>query len=860
MVAATTSVSDYTALLNGNRWNGMMDTAGTPVVLSYAFLENYEVPSPDQYDPFGGVTGYFSFSEEQKTSFRLALDRIEAVSGVRFVEVDDPAYASISVMNSTGAQEAGWATIGGAWGDYSINGYLVMNDLTGDYAPGTPEFEVMLHELGHAMGFKHPFDGDPTLEPALDTTDHTVMSYTRAGTVKSDFQHLDVDALRFLYGTAMPADVTWSWSDTDGALQMSGSTGDDTLIGIDAPSIIHGESGNDTLWGRDAPDTLFGDDGNDTLDGGDGDDLLVGGTGNDVLNGNWGDDTLEGGPGDDTLNGFWGTDTAFYAQDVAGVTVTLDIADDGTPSGTATGADIGNDTLVDIENVVGGYGNDTLIGNGYSNVLEGGAGDDILDGGWNDDTASFAGAVQGVTVVLTDPASEPDGIAGGSASGADTGTDTLRNIENVIGGAGDDSITGNDRDNTFEGGHGNDILNGGGGIDTAIFTSALSPLTVDLAAGTASGAETGNDTLTGIENIIAGGGADRITGDAADNLLVGGNDDDVIYGGEGTDELYGDDPVFAEEGLMAEGMTAANLPSSGRGHDILHGGTGDDQLFGGLLGDWLFGESGNDTLHGEDGWDVMYGGAARDYLDGGAGRDNMHGGAGNDTLYGSGGNDTMRGDDGWDFLDGGFGDDRMWGGNLGDRMYGGDGNDFLYGDTGWDFLDGGAGRDHLNGNAGNDTVHGGDGNDSLYGEDGDDVLHGDNGWDVMFGGTGNDTMYGGLLGDLLRGEAGDDALHGESGWDLLDGGAGNDLLSGGSGNDIFVFSDGFGSDTITDFASGLDRIDLSGVSGITDWNDLTASHLTTGANCAVIIVDGANSIELSGITSTDQIQAMDFIF
>ncbi len=855
MVAATDTVSDYTALLSGNRWNGMLETAGTPVVISYAFLEDGEMPSPEDYDPFGGVTGYFSFSEEQKIFFRLALGQIEAVTGVRFVEVDDPAFASISIMNSTGATEAGWATIGGAWGDYSINGYLVMNDLLGlpgrSYAPGTPEYEIMLHELGHALGLKHPFADSPVLDPALDTTDHTLMSYVHSGGVKNSFQHLDIDALHFLYGTAMSSDVTWDWSDTDSLFRMTGGTGGDTLIGIDAPSIIHGNGGDDVLWGRDTPDTLFGDDGNDTLDGGDGNDLLAGGAGNDVLNGNWGDDTLEGGAGDDVLNGYWGEDTASYAQDTSGVTVALAIAADGTPSGTATGADAGNDTLIGIENIIGGRGNDSLTGNDYANMLEGGAGEDLLDGGWGIDTASFASALQGVAVTLTDPASEPDGIAGGSATGGDTGYDTLRNIENVVGGSGDDTIVGNSLANTLEGRAGNDVLNGGNGIDTAIYTSAFSPLVIDLAAGTASGADTGNDTLIGIENIIAGPGADRITGDDTDNLLVGGDDDDVILGGAGMDELHGDDSAPADSGLIANGLTATNQPFLTSGHDSLYGGTGDDRLFGGQLGDLLFGEEGNDSLYGEGGWDVMYGGSARDYLSGGAGRDNIHGGAGNDTLHGDDGNDIMRGDDGWDVLYGGLGDDQLWGGILGDSLYGEEGVDTLYGDAGWDFLDGGAGRDYLNGNTGNDTLHGGDGNDTLLGEDGDDTLYGDDGWDVMYGGAGNDILRGGQRGDLMDGGSGDDTLHGESGWDTL---------SGGAGNDIFVFADGFGIDVITDFEPGRDRIDLSGVTTIADWNDLRAMHFAVSESGNISIWNFADSIELVGITSLSQLQETDFIF
>jgi len=880
-------VSDYTALLSGNRWNGMIDTAGTPVVISYAFFEDGEVPTPEEYNPFGGVTGYFSFSEEQKASFRLATERIEAVSGVRFVEVDDPAYASISIMNSTGAVEAGWATIGGAWNDYSINGYLVLNGRTGDYAPGTMDFEVILHELGHAMGLKHPFEGTPTLDPALDTTEYTVMSYTQVGDVKTDFQELDVDAFRHLYGTAMPSDVTWTWSDADSLFRMDGGDGNDTLIGIDAPSVIHGNGGDDVLWGRDISDTLFGDDGNDALDGGDGDDMLSGGAGDDTLNGNWGDDTLEGGAGDDVLNGFWGTDTASYAQDTAGVTATLSIADDGTPSGTATGAAIGTDTLLDIENLVGGAGDDILTGNAYSNLLEGGAGNDTLDGGWGTDTVSFSGALEDIVVVLTDPSSEPDGIAGGSATGADIGMDTLRNIENITGGAGDDSITGNSLDNILDGGAGDDLLDGGKGTDTATYAEARSSITVDLGAGTAVGSDFGSDTLVNIENVTGGNGADRMTGDAADNVLIGGDGNDLIDGGDGNDEIHGDGLPDYADGVLDADLIATDIPYTGSGYDTVHGGAGIDFIYGGMLGDRLYGDEDNDTIYGEDGWDLIDGGTGRDYLDGGTGRDTISGGDGNDYVLGNSGddsldggdgsdivlggdgNDVMYGGDGYDNLQGGNDNDEMYGGLLGDYMLGGDGNDLLHGEDGWDTMLGEDGHDSMWGGTGRDVMYGGGGNDRMDGEASDDLMWGEDGWDTMRGGSGNDLMWGGWLGDTMYGDDGDDVLYGGSGWDFLTGGTGNDSLYGGSGRDVlsggadidtFVFYSGFGTDEIQDFTPGEDRINLANVTAITDWDDLVSAHLTVGDSGFVTIVDGADSIVLTGISSLSKLDATDFVF
>lgn len=137
-------------------------------------------------------------------------------------------------------------------------------------------------------------------------------------------------------------------------------------------------------------------------------------------------------------------------------------------------------------------------------------------------------------------------------------------------------------------------------------------------------------------------------------------------------------------------------------------------------------------------------------------------------------------------------------------------------------IEGSAGQDTLYGADGSDLLNTYAGNDLVYGFGGDDTVDAGYGFDTVYGGMGNDYIQGGFNGDQLYGEDGNDDLRGGNGLDLIVGGAGNDTirgakgtdtLTGGDGADVFVFEkeiDGvINVDTITDFVSGTDRIELS---------------------------------------------------
>ena len=152
-------------------------------------------------------------------------------------------------------------------------------------------------------------------------------------------------------------------------------------------------------------------------------------------------------------------------------------------------------------------------------------------------------------------------------------------------------------------------------------------------------------------------------------------------------------------------------------------------------------------------------------------------------IMGSSGRDDYNGTRGDDRYDGGFGDDQIGGGRGSDILVGNYGDDRLRGEDGDDDLDGGVGNDRVAGGFGDDLVAGGAGNDDVRGDDGSDELDG------------------GIGADKLDGGAGDDVLRG---------GFGDDILTGGRGADSFYFASASeGGDTIMDFASGLDVIELA---------------------------------------------------
>ncbi|MBN8629830.1 MAG: hypothetical protein J0L76_03125 [Rhodobacterales bacterium] len=665
----------------------------------------------------------------------------------------------------------------------------------------------------------------------------------------------------------------------------------------------------DSFAGSDFVDSVWGGAGNDTLSGRGGGDWLSGGAGNDQLFGGDGDDTLAGGAGVDRLDGGAGLDLVSYVDAAAGLRVDL------TTPAQNTG-DAKGDVLVGIEGlegssfadtlagtasanlilggngndqIFGRVGNDSLYGDEGDDTLSGGAGADRLEGGAGLDLASYAQA-RAIRVDLSEP-----GLSTGEALG-----DQFIGIEGLLGGTGNDTLSGDGQANLLIGGAGSDLLDGRMGEDTL-------------------SGDAGNDVLSGGDGsdmLDGGAGNDRLDGGAGDDLLLGGDGNDLILAGAGADRMDGgagiDTVSFAGwlEALVLD-LARPELNAGAAAGDVVVGvedviGTSlDDRIAGDALAnrlrgeagaDWLSGGAGNDLLYGGDGDDTLMGGSGADRLDGGLGRDRVsYADAAQGLKVDMASARQNTGDAKGDVLaaiedlEGSGFSDTLAGNSSANLILGGDGNDLLFGRAGNDSLYGGVGDDRLSGGAGADRLEGGDGFDlasyaearavkvdlaepglstgealgdqfvgieGLLGGTGNDTLSGDGQANLLIGGAGSDQLDGRVGADTLTGEAGNDMLAGGEGNDLLDGGAGNDRLDGGMGDDVltgglgvdtFVFSGG--ADLVTDFRDRQDKILLD----LHLW-DGPAPDVATLLSGAVVTSTGlqldfgaGNTLDIAGI-------------
>ena len=382
---------------------------------------------------------------------------------------------------------------------------------------------------------------------------------------------------------------------------------------------------------------------------------VTGGMGNDRLTGDGWDNTLIGGPGADVLDGgnaitgagadgdfgtaddvmTSGTDTASYAGSSAGVTIAfsentrrVNNRDVTTHDATGSGGDAEGDRLLNIDKVIGTAHNDTFIAS--KTIADG----QEFDGGEN--------AMDNPMTPMVDESKDSDTLSYASFNtavqiyAANHGVQLL-NIENLIGGSGDDLLYGNARPNKLEGGAGadqlfgeadNDMLIGGPGNDTLQGGLGIDMLNGGAGGDTLNGGAAGASLIDGRPfTAIAGGRADvdgmNPTSYSGDTVTYAGSNrgvtltlgDVVLAGPDGTFGGANAADDFAStattgQGGYAQGDTVQNVENiigsdhadrlgGGDYHNVLTGGKGDDTLTGGGAGDIFVFAPGDST--GEDG-------------------------------------------------------------------------------------------------------------------------------------------------------------------------------------------------------------------------------------------------------------------
>jgi Ca2+-binding RTX toxin-like protein len=793
-------------------WNG---ENGAPATVTYSFAD-------DPNRPFGVVlpdSEWEPFTEVQKSGIRTALSAWADASGLAFVEVPDN-FAMRDTINIRFHLEV--VDGGDGFAGYPPGGWVYLNQgalIGSDFAPGSYGFTVAIHEIGHAIGLKHPFEGAVQLPAAVNNSAYTVMSYNVAGPV-TGIGIYDRLAAQYIYGPdnlANGSAVALSWDTTWSAVRHTGTAANERIYGSNQDDIIVGAAGNDVLDGREGSDWLFGGDGDDTIRG--------------TLS--WFDQ--------DSIYGREGFDWLVLPDAASHGPLYIDVGFsyyDGGVVRENAGFGATYNRFVEIEGIVGTRHDDIFAGgrNWPSDVtfrfVGGGGNDRILGAGRLYNQADYRGSTAGIVARL-DVGTTTDGLGG---------TDTLDDVRNIAGSARfADRITGSDSfdrlygeggNDTLAGGLGGDTLDGGTGADSLVGGAGDDVHHVDSA---------GDRVLE-----VAGGGRDRVISTAAINLFA--EVEDLILGGA--------------RAINANGNALANAMTGNAAANLLNGGLGDD------------------TLAGAGGIDTLQGGGGNDRLDGGLGADSMAGGLGNDTFIVDNAGDaaTEAAGAGTDIVlasvahtlaanvealtltgiallgTGNALNNTLTGNGAANTLSGLSGSDSLLGLTGNDTLDGGIGNDTLDGGLGVDSLAGGAGNDTYFvntsldrvvelagggvdrvisaaslilyaevenltlagttalvanGNALNNAMTGNSAANQVNGGLGNDTLDGADGADTLLGGDGNDSLVGGAGDDTLVGGLGIDTPVGGAGADHFRFvSPNPGYDRIADFAAE-DVIEIS---------------------------------------------------
>ena len=585
---------------------------------------------------------------------------------------------------------------------------------------GALGYWVLIHELGHTLGLKQPFDdggnGRPTFtELGISSYDDgywTVMSYDDTNPYSLNYGHamtpmpLDILAIQHIYGPNMTYHTgndiyrlangqVWTIWDAGGTDTIDASK-------LSSPIDLHLEGGTVNYFGYPG---AIGIAFNVTIENG------IGSRYSDTLVGNAADNSLVGGAGNDSVTAGAGNDQ-----------VTM---------------------LVTVGNV------------------------DTIDAGDGTDTLVLSGVVPGNHQVVVD-LSQADQVVsiGGTADALQQSS--FENL-NAAGIGSSVRVTGSNGDNIIIGSKGNDTIIGGLGNDTYVIGQGTDVLTENFDEGTDTvqssitytlGANFENLTLTGV-GAINGTGNDLdnvLTGNKAANILTGGAGNDTLVGGAGNDTYVVDDQgdVVVETSLVA---TEKDLVRSAVSFDLSDSSNGNQRAQ--IENLTLTGTAAVGTGNAKA--NTIIGNDIANVLDGQGGLDTLKGGKGNDTYHvdlvkvGTGATATIKLEDALtEGLNQGI-DTVLLRGVVGDLVkattlvVGANLESLDAGQTGTTKLNltGNTLSNQLTGNEADNLLVGLAGNDQLEGGAGNDILDGGLGADALIGGTGDDTYVIDTVGDSV---------------------------------------------------------------------------------------------------------------
>lgn len=788
---------------------------------------------------------------------------------------DNDTLLSIETATLTGGAGNNLLNAGSFSGSVTLYGLdgndLLIGGSAADFLTGGADDDTL---IGGGDNDTYFFDTDTNLGS------DTIFEASGAGT--------GVDTFDFAATTSLPVAVDLSLA----ILQTVNPNLSLTLVAGNVIENALGGAMDDTLTGNSLDNLLVGNDGNDTLSGQDGDDTLIGRDGDDTYLFD-ADNSL----GTDAIIeqvGAGGSDTLDFSATSTSVTVNLQYGGDIPQNVVFGNLQLLLFTCTSIENVIGGSGSDTLLGNSLDNRLEGGPGNDLLIGNSGNDTYVFdADAALDTDFLIENADSE-----GGSDTLDFSSTTSLsitvnlsdpspqfvnasltlilNNVpyfpifslyafENVIGGSQPDTILGNDLDNLLTGGPGNDLIFAGDG----------------------------NDTLNG------DAGGDSLFGEAGNDLFIGGADNDTLIGGTGNDTYFfdADTPLTSGTGndliieLPTEGADTLDFSSTTTLGITVNLGTAANQAVNANLTLALF---------ADDVIENVVGGALDDIIEGNSLDNRLRGGPGNDTYRFDA--DSPLGVDtlveipgvsgGIDTLDFSATTAQQIAINLsitGLQPINANLRLNLSSGTAFENVIGGALNNIITGNAFDNvfvllpyggpihtvTVIGGGGEDTLDFSAFIAIVT------VNLSITGSmqtvapaelQLILPNLDLENIIGGLGNDILTGNSLANHLTGGAGDDLLSGDTGNDTYLFAadTSLGTDTIVEDASpngGVDTLDFSGTltQNITvDLSDHSITPQVINANLSILLpgtdllenlIGGGQNNNLTGNTLNNRITA-----